>query len=354
MYGRRKTFAYALATWLCAAAFSGAAHANSLPLPDHARYAIKHFGERFGLGAVTVTSLAQDEQGLLWIGTETGLFRYDGAGVTHFGRDEGLRGEIVQLVLAAPDGTVWVRTRKGISRLDHEKFSSVSLPEEAGGLRDVYQSFAVDRAGTIFAATQRGLVSVDSEGASHIYSKADGLPGLEVDAVVCSHDDIIWFASGEKIGLLRGSSGAQIVSSLQLGQDRIVALLPAPDRRLWIRTAHRVGALDTKSAASSPIWFDQGIPGANVLGGPSLDQHGNLLLPTERGLYQRIGNDWKVIDHHSGLTSNAITAALEDREDGIWIGTAGAGLDHWPGSKQWSGWTDAPWARTCATLWPSG
>jgi diguanylate cyclase (GGDEF)-like protein len=39
--------------------------------------------------------------------------------------------------------------------------------------------------------------------------------------------------------------------------------------------------------------------------------------------------------------SSAIASAFEDREGGIWIGTTGAGLDYWPGSKQWSGWTDA-------------
>src|SRR5580700_5068817 len=76
-------------------------------LPDHPHYAIQHFGEHFGLGTATILSMAQDGQGFLWIGTETGLFRYDGNGVTRFGRAQGLPGEFVDLVLAAPDGSLW-------------------------------------------------------------------------------------------------------------------------------------------------------------------------------------------------------------------------------------------------------
>jgi len=342
MYDRHKILGFALATWFCAAALHGTAQPRPLPLPDHPRYAIEHFGEHFGLGAATVTSLAQDQQGLLWIGTETGLFRYDGAEVKHFGRGEGLPGELVELVLAAPDGRLWVRTRKGISRLSQEKFTDVSLPEQAGALRDVYQSFAVDSTGTLFAATQRGLLRVDPNGASRVYGSADGFSSNRVDAIVCTSDGTIWFASDGKIGFFSpGSLRPRTVSSLQLGEDRIVALLPTPDHKLWIRSERHVGSLNPRSVAPTPIWLDQGIPGAIALGGPNLDRHGNLLLPTSRGLYQRIGNDWKVIDHQSGLTSNAIASVLEDREGGIWIGTAGAGLDHWPGSKQWSGWTDA-------------
>jgi diguanylate cyclase (GGDEF)-like protein len=139
-------------------------------------------------------------------------------------------------------------------------------------------------------------------------------------------------------------------------------------------------------AATRIAWLPGDLPPANIQGGPSLDLHGNLLLPTAQGLYWRDSNSgdidsdnstpgrdrsnsatahgrtsthnsasndinnsvgnvvshsgWRVIDHRSGLTSSAVASVLEDREGGIWIGTTGTGLDYWPGSKQWSAWTD--------------
>jgi len=131
----------ALLCLLCASLRVLAETTPSLPGPAH--YAIQHFGERFGLGSATVLSMAQDGQGFLWIGTETGLYRYDGNGVTHFGRAEGVPSDLVELVLAAPDGSVWVRSRKGIARQVHEHFEAIHLPAEADALRDSFQSFAV-------------------------------------------------------------------------------------------------------------------------------------------------------------------------------------------------------------------
>src|SRR3977135_4090496 len=136
----------------------GVSATNSPPIPNHPHYAIQHFGERFGLGSATVLTMAQDKQGFLWIGTQTGLFRYDGNGVTRFGRAEGLPGELVELILAAPDGNLWVRSRKGIARRVHEHFEPIAVPAEAGALHDSYQSFAVDSAGTLFISTQNGLL----------------------------------------------------------------------------------------------------------------------------------------------------------------------------------------------------
>src|SRR6267154_4368345 len=57
----------------------GWAQAPALSVPLSARFTVQRFGEQLGLGVVTVTTMAQDRQGFLWIGTQTGLFRYDGA-----------------------------------------------------------------------------------------------------------------------------------------------------------------------------------------------------------------------------------------------------------------------------------
>lgn len=45
--------------------------------------------DQFGLEAVTVTAMGQDAQGFLWIGTQTGLYRYDGARAQKMSEVEG-------------------------------------------------------------------------------------------------------------------------------------------------------------------------------------------------------------------------------------------------------------------------
>jgi len=47
---------------------------------------------------------------------------------------------------------------QGIARQVHEHFEAIHLPAEADALRDSFQSFAVDGHGSVFVATQGGLL----------------------------------------------------------------------------------------------------------------------------------------------------------------------------------------------------
>ncbi len=49
---------------------------------------VRRFSQESGLDVPIVHALAQDERGFLWIGTENGLYRYDGLEFQHWARDE--------------------------------------------------------------------------------------------------------------------------------------------------------------------------------------------------------------------------------------------------------------------------
>ncbi|MCL4267753.1 MAG: hypothetical protein KJ069_31595 [Anaerolineae bacterium] len=64
-----------------------------------------------------ITALAPAANGVLWVGTDVGLFWYDGRVWTHFTAADGLAANHVTHVAVAADGTVWVGTRGGVSWL---------------------------------------------------------------------------------------------------------------------------------------------------------------------------------------------------------------------------------------------
>src|ERR1700704_6890492 len=206
---------------LCASA--GVLASNPPPIPDHPHYAIQHFGERFGLGSATVLTMAQDKQGFLWIGTQTGLFRYDGNGVTRFGRAEGLPGEMVELILAAPDGNLWVRSRKGIARRVQERFEPIVVSPVAGALHDSYQSFAVDSAGTLFISTQNGLLRLPRDPKQRqLFATGNRILPAPVDAIARDDSDVVWFASGRQIGRIRpGHNSPEPFASLDWDEEHV-------------------------------------------------------------------------------------------------------------------------------------
>jgi len=67
-----------------------------------------------------ILAICVDESGLLWLGTNAGLARFDRANgsLVHYGTEQGLADQTVLGVLEDDQGYVWVNTLKGISRFD--------------------------------------------------------------------------------------------------------------------------------------------------------------------------------------------------------------------------------------------
>src|SRR5271166_3696449 len=79
------------------------------------RFNFKFYGEEEGLQNLAVQVVVQDRAGFLWVGTQNGLFRYDGGRFTAFGKADGLPASRIDSVHEAVDGTLWVGTRLGLA-----------------------------------------------------------------------------------------------------------------------------------------------------------------------------------------------------------------------------------------------
>jgi signal transduction histidine kinase len=64
----------------------------------------------------SVWSLLYDRDGLLWIGTDSGVARFDGSAWSLLGQSEGLPGKIVYAIQQADDGAMWFGTDGGLVR----------------------------------------------------------------------------------------------------------------------------------------------------------------------------------------------------------------------------------------------
>src|ERR1700739_779099 len=91
------------------------------------RYNFKFYGEEEGLQNLSVQVLLQDRAGFLWVGTQNGLFRYDGSRFNAFGKQNGLPAARIESIHEAVDGTLWVGTRSGIARLKGDHFETVTM-----------------------------------------------------------------------------------------------------------------------------------------------------------------------------------------------------------------------------------
>lgn len=94
-----------------------------------------------------ITALAQDAQGALWVGTEEGLFRYDGSRFHRFGTEDGLVSLGINYILPRPDGGLWLATQGGLIGFHRGRFTTIHLANQ-NGYRVGY--FGMDGSGRAF------------------------------------------------------------------------------------------------------------------------------------------------------------------------------------------------------------
>ena len=338
----RKIRAVALLCALLGVWAAGTPGQDQVNFPDKPRYTVQRLADQFDLGAVTVTAMGQDSQGFLWIGTQTGLYRYDGARARKMTEVEDLVGHYVLDVVIAPDGTAWIAGNRGIAHYKNAHFESLAIPASAMPLGNGTQLFAVDSRGFVFVLLfNHGILRVDPQdpARSKVLSDEEGVNETAY-GIARDEDDSIWFTKGTQlVHLNAGSDHVEVDPGIQIPKQRVVALLWDREHTLWLRTAEKLDRLDPAGHKLTAERIAIG-PADDVEGKPTLDQKGRLLVPSSTGLYWQGANDhWQVITDKQGITSNDIQFAMEDREGTLWVGGSGTGLDLLPGVHEWSGWT---------------
>ena len=312
--------------------------------PDHPRLTVQRLADQYGLGVVTVTAMGQDKEGFLWIGTQTGLYRYDGTRARKISDVEEMIGHYVLDLVIAPDGTPWFAGNRGIAHYEGGKFERLDIPQSAMPLSSGTQLFTVDKNKVVYALLyRRGLLRVDTKNSAQtkVFSAEDGIDDT-VNGIAQAEDGSVWFTFGTHLAhVTAGSNAVEVDKEIQLPKDRVVALVWDGTGTLWLRTATKIARLDT--VAHKVIEEDIGIgPADEEEGRPVLDQRGRLLVPSSVGLWwQGEGGEWRVITDKEGITSNDVEFAMEDREGTLWVGGSGTGLDRLPGVRAWSDWTTA-------------
>jgi len=331
---------------VCAAAalLSGAwAQERGVSFPANPRYTVQRLEEQFGLGAVTVTAMGQDTQGFLWIGTQTGLYRYDGAHAKKMTEVESITGHYILDLLIAPDGTPWFAGNHGVAHYQDGAFQRLDIPASALPLGSGNQLLAVDSKGLAYVVLFKGgILRADQKNpsATTIIGQKEGGAG-SIAGIVRDGSDGIWFTLGGRLAHIEpGETAVKVDPTIQLPKERVVALLFDGRQTMWLRAVTRLARLD---ARQHKISFEPSVTGSanEEEGKPSLDQDGRLLVPSSAGLYWQQGGHWRTVTDKQGISSNGVQCALEDREGTLWIAGYGTGIDRLPGVHEWSAWTTA-------------
>ena len=145
-----------------------------------------------GLPGRQVLALVQDQQGLVWLGTDNGLARHEGVRIRSWHHDrhdpQSLPNEQVNALAEDGTGALWVATANGVGRLDAARstFRRYALPaSDAERTRaNRVDDLLCDVGGRVWASTEGGLFALApaTGEAARLLPTADtrGPPGTRV------------------------------------------------------------------------------------------------------------------------------------------------------------------------------
>src|SRR6185436_19854946 len=119
-------------------------------------YTIDSWQTPDGLPANTVTAIAQGPDGYLWIGTLSGLARFDGMRFKVYSKPDGLPNNRVRCLSFDHEGTLWIGTEGGgLVRARDGVFTAFQVKD--GLSHNVVRALAEDSAGRLWIGTAEGI-----------------------------------------------------------------------------------------------------------------------------------------------------------------------------------------------------
>jgi ligand-binding sensor domain-containing protein/signal transduction histidine kinase len=330
--------------WLLRSAIAGlagvclAVSASALdPTRAVSQYLHDSWGTERGWPGGSITAIAQTSDGYLWIGTDKGLFRFDGLNFHQFELahpDPIWIGPVRTLVLDASDN-LWIllqntlvfryqngtfelirgETENGTTAMARGRSGAVLLSSLAEGTITYSDNrFRSLSSAALLTDAARVANSEAPDQRATPFSWFDRLaaPASVVIAMAQTDDGKIWLGT-ERRGLLYLQEGRVLSASNGWVNTKINCLLPLQNSELWVGTAK--GVLRWTGTKLTLAGVPSSLLNLDVLS-ILRDRDSNIWVGTSRGLFRYNANGVSLLS-----TTGPVAALFEDREGNIWIGS---------------------------------
>jgi signal transduction histidine kinase/ligand-binding sensor domain-containing protein len=272
-----------------------------------------------GLPDNSVNGLAQTEEGYLWVGTPTGLARFDGIRFENIPLTNvvTMPNHGIVTMLRGRHGTLWLAMDRGaLVRLSGK--TSRAFVTELPNL--IPNGLAEGADGTLLLSYRGGNVYRVKDDHVTRATTNEGFPdGLDICAVTTDDHGRLWWAKEGQVGIYTNGL-FHVIKELDSQPMRLVA---AKDGGVWVCCGFHLFNCDGNGG-----WADFGQFHPDNSGTVATvmveDRNGEVWIGTTfNGLYRHSQAGFQsVATSHGGILS-----LIEDREGNLWAGTSGGGLN---------------------------
>jgi len=297
-------------------------------------YKMLYINSKSGLPHQQISSLAQDSEGYIWIGTRNGLSRYDGYTVKNYFNDNNdphsLAHNFVDAIFVDSKKRLWVFTSAGVCRYrpstdDFERYSTPS---------GIISSVVETNKGKIFCGGSQLYTYDEEKNKFVVYPIIES--GYILSLAVDSKDNLFVATSTAIFHYNSDMSrlhylNKKYYSDFVTGTDDIIHMYFDSQGMLWLsRNGKGVMRIDLNGDGTKTY------SAADISDGTvrviTEDRKHRIWLGTEKGVTiinpdGRIQILRKTLDSSGILSDNAIYSIINDKNGNIWIGSYFGGVD---------------------------
>lgn len=288
--------------------------------------------QRHGLGQPAVLSMARDNLGYIWVGTQSGLNRYDDYKFSQFNEKGSplaeLAGTYISSLCTTPNNVLWIGTRSGLSRYNYQTGQTTVITTANSKISsNKISSLSCSNNKVIAGTYEYGFFSIDSSTGKVINGSISDKMQVH-DIIQTRHHNYIASSSGlfrqHKTTLKVEQLLSDNVYTLTSHQGWLfVALNNSAVRRYkldgnfqeyeWQTLVHQgdYKAINAMVVLQNSLWI------ASKLGLHRYDLFGNLL-------HHYTAND----NTGAGLVDNNILSLRAVNQHTLWVGTSSHGISH--------------------------
>jgi ligand-binding sensor domain-containing protein len=296
---------------------------------DGARFTVPDDPSGAALGETWVRSVWEDQRHNLWLGTnDAGLVRLANGVFTRYTTADGLPSLNVRCVAPGRNGELWICTPNGLARFAGGKFT---VYKTAQGLStDSLRAACETAGGEIWAGGDSNELNI-WDGTRFRRRRLAAMSRLAtVRTMLAAGDGAIWIGTTDGLIRLKDGRERRFTTSDGLSDNSILSLAPSREGGIWI------GAKDGFSrflnGEIETFRTKDGLSQSTVYAVYE-DREGSLWVGTKHGLNQFVDGRTIPFTVNEGLPSNDAGPVFEDSKGNTWVGTLGAGLGRYDGRR---------------------
>ncbi|MBQ9485957.1 MAG: HD domain-containing protein [Clostridia bacterium] len=183
-----------------------------------------------GLPTSEANAIVQSGNGLIWIGSYSGLIRYDGNSFYRYDSSTGIA-SVMSLFVDSRD-RLWVGTNdSGIAVLNDEEF--VFYGRADGLVSSSVRSIAEDDKGNIFIATTNGIAYIDADGTLHVINSPQ-VNGEYVCELYSTGDIIYGITNNYGFFTVENCKVTAFYGTAETGDKKVNTVYPDPRKEGFI------------------------------------------------------------------------------------------------------------------------